>query len=264
MHRSLRMLSIIVPLSTAAAWAQSFNIEFGSGLGNLPSTFAASGLPGFWNKLAGTQSQTYALRGLAAQNTPVTMRNIGGTSLLHVDDPGTQGDHGQLLDDYLVTFSPTLATCLFFYDLEPGQYEVRTYAWTPTRPTVRSQVSVDFADQGPRDIGGAWTGAYAEGVTHSVHTVTVTSNGNMVVHSGLSGAERAALNGIQLRRLPSLGDLNCDGTVNAADVAAFVLALVDAAAYQSTYPLCVATAGDMNRDGQVDGQDIAGFIALLP
>src|SRR5262249_31852328 len=52
------------------------------------------------------------------------------------------------------------------------------------------------------------------------------------------------------------GDLNCDRSVDAADVGAFVLALLDPAGYRATYPSCDINNADLNRDGSVDGLDV--------
>ncbi|HVP09555.1 MAG TPA: right-handed parallel beta-helix repeat-containing protein [Phycisphaerae bacterium] len=56
------------------------------------------------------------------------------------------------------------------------------------------------------------------------------------------------------------GDLNCDGFVDVADIAPFVLVLTDPAGYASQYAGCPATRGDMDNSGTVDGADIQWFI----
>jgi hypothetical protein len=61
----------------------------------------------------------------------------------------------------------------------------------------------------------------------------------------------------------SIGDMNCDGYVNAFDIDPFVLALVDPLAYEATYPNCNILAGDTNLDGHVDAFDIDGFVFYL-
>jgi hypothetical protein len=60
-----------------------------------------------------------------------------------------------------------------------------------------------------------------------------------------------------------LGDLNCDGAVNFADINPFVMALSNPAAWQQAYPGCNPLTGDINGDGNVDLADINAFIALL-
>ncbi len=59
------------------------------------------------------------------------------------------------------------------------------------------------------------------------------------------------------------GDLNCDDTVDGADIDPFFLALADPAAYAAQFPGCPTTNGDINGDGSVDGADIDAFFKLL-
>lgn len=82
--------------------------------------------------------------------------------------------------------------------------------------------------------------------------VTITSNPapNVVIISGmLSGG--------------LLGDLNCDGTVNAFDIEPFLLALFEPNEYETQYPDCDINNGDTNGDGTVNAFDIEPFLALL-
>ena len=64
-------------------------------------------------------------------------------------------------------------------------------------------------------------------------------------------------------RVSSVGDLNCDGAVNFADINPFVLALSGQAAYQAAYPNCNWLSGDCNGDGTVDFIDINAFVGML-
>ncbi len=59
------------------------------------------------------------------------------------------------------------------------------------------------------------------------------------------------------------GDLNCDGALNGRDVRPFVLALLDAATYQSEFSDCDLQNADCNSDTQIDTQDIPVFVQLL-
>ncbi|MFQ5422382.1 MAG: hypothetical protein ACE5F9_00215 [Phycisphaerae bacterium] len=61
----------------------------------------------------------------------------------------------------------------------------------------------------------------------------------------------------------TVGDLNCDGTVDVADVQPFVLALSDPAAYQQAFPGCDSNRADVNGDSFTDGGDVAVFVGLL-
>ncbi len=60
-----------------------------------------------------------------------------------------------------------------------------------------------------------------------------------------------------------IGDLNCDGAVDNGDIDAFVLALLDPAAFAAAFPDCNFDNADINQDGNVDNGDIDPFVALL-
>ena len=60
-----------------------------------------------------------------------------------------------------------------------------------------------------------------------------------------------------------LGDLNCDGLVNAFDIDPFVLALTDPGAYEAAYPDCDRMLADCNGDGVVNAFDIDPFVLIL-
>ncbi len=60
-----------------------------------------------------------------------------------------------------------------------------------------------------------------------------------------------------------LGDLNCDGVPNFADINPFVLALTSPASYQALFPDCNIDLADINGDGSVNFGDINPFVRLL-
>jgi hypothetical protein len=63
--------------------------------------------------------------------------------------------------------------------------------------------------------------------------------------------------------VPQTGDVNCDGTVDFADINPFVQVLTDGDAYQETYSGCWPENADINGDGSVDFGDINPFVDLL-
>jgi len=81
----------------------------------------------------------------------------------------------------------------------------------------------------------------------------ISTNGRYVIGHGYGAGWRATLD--------LLGDMNCDGFVNASDVDPFVRALIDPAGYQTDYPGCSAGHADLNRDGAVNGLDAAQMVA---
>jgi hypothetical protein len=60
-----------------------------------------------------------------------------------------------------------------------------------------------------------------------------------------------------------VGDVNCDGTVNAFDIDPFVLALTDPENYTAAYPGCDIDNADCNGDGVVNAFDIDPFVLCL-
>ena len=61
----------------------------------------------------------------------------------------------------------------------------------------------------------------------------------------------------------ALGDMNCDGEVNAFDIEAFLLALFDPDEYAIRFPDCDINNGDINGDGNINAFDIEPFLELL-
>ena len=61
----------------------------------------------------------------------------------------------------------------------------------------------------------------------------------------------------------ALGDVNCDGRVNAFDIDPFVLALGNPAEYELVYPNCDIMNADCNDDGALNAFDIDPFVLQL-
>jgi len=59
------------------------------------------------------------------------------------------------------------------------------------------------------------------------------------------------------------GDMNCDGSVDTADIDGFVLAVVNPAGYAAAYPDCRVENADCNGDETVDTADIDAFVMLV-
>ena len=60
-----------------------------------------------------------------------------------------------------------------------------------------------------------------------------------------------------------LGDLNCDGRINALDIEPFLVALFEPQSYAGQYPDCDINLADINVDGSIDALDIEHFLNLL-
>lgn len=60
-----------------------------------------------------------------------------------------------------------------------------------------------------------------------------------------------------------VADMNCDGAVDFADIAPFVMALVDPATWAAAYPNCNISNGDANGNGVLGLDDVNSFVAIL-
>lgn len=224
MHRMSQTVGLALLMVCHGADAQSLNIDFGLPADGPSSSYAAAGLPGYWNSIPAYHgTTTFNLKNLAGVATPVQLQQIGGTELLTTNDPMTGGDHGRLMDDYLVTYSASLESCLFIRNLEPGWYEMLTYAWMPSQSAVKSYTSCDEEPGFPHyQVGGAWADGHQQIVTYSRHFAQPDATFLRIrAHSGIvpgaNPAMGAALNGIQLRKLKA-GDVTHDGAVNVQDI----------------------------------------------
>ncbi|MCG8405369.1 MAG: dockerin type I repeat-containing protein [Phycisphaerales bacterium] len=59
------------------------------------------------------------------------------------------------------------------------------------------------------------------------------------------------------------GDLNCDGRIDALDIAPFVQAVLDPVGYDAAFPSCDINNGDLSSDGFVNESDVAPFVQCL-
>lgn len=186
--------------------AQSLNFDFDPGTGGSspPATYGAAGLAGEWNAIpAAHGTTTGGLVDVGGLPTSVTARQIGGLALAEQADPAITGDDALLMDEYLVTFSAGLESCIFLDGLVPGVYEVLIYARMPDS-AVGSYTSVDQEPGQPHwTVGGAWPGSHQPLVSYSRHLAIVDVSGELNLHSGVvPGADPqlgAALNGLQIQ-----------------------------------------------------------------
>ncbi len=64
-------------------------------------------------------------------------------------------------------------------------------------------------------------------------------------------------------RFIMVGDINCDGVVDFADINPFVDALTNPDVYAAMYPDCPVENGDFDGDGQIGFSDINAFVDLM-
>ncbi len=108
-------------------------------------------------------------------------------------------------------------------------------------------------------IGGSGSVDVSLSDVQAAHTTGLPNGAPFTSVEIAAGAEAVSIN-VQ----PSpLGDLNCDGSVNAADITPFVLALLDADAFASQYPGCDRQNADVDENGTINGRDIASLVQQL-
>ncbi|MGB0715581.1 MAG: IPTL-CTERM sorting domain-containing protein [Phycisphaerae bacterium] len=208
----IRLSVLVVALSSAVVWGQSFNVDVGQPGSQPPSTYAAAGLPGVWNSVTAAHVTPFTtgptpdddlLVDIFGNPTTVGFHQFGGMDLQTVVDPTVTGDDATLLRDYLATHSVPLEDCMYLNGLQPGTYEVITYAWMPNSPFTMQQVRFDNFP-GTDLVGGSWNGEHVEGITYNREVFEVT-DGHIGWHVGIpaGGATEpgAAFNGFQVRLL---------------------------------------------------------------
>ena len=187
-------------VTTVAASAQSFNIDFGNtapGTGSPTNAFgAAAGQAGFWQTIASVTA-----------NVPIVMQDLSGAATAATiacnqtelsfgfDNPGTTGDTQLLMDDLLDMGGAGSSDVFTISGLQNGSYDVYTYAWAPDSATFLTNVSVNGVNQ--QVIGGAWPGGFQQGITHALHTAVQVVNGTMTIQTSTSSGF-SSLNGLQL------------------------------------------------------------------
>ena len=209
LSRGLILAAILAPGTQAQA--QSFNIDVGEPGTAPPAAYGAAGRAGVWNSTRAEHGATASgLVDLDGNPIAATLLQIGGLDLFTVEDAATSGADAQLLDDFLITFTPALESCIFFDDMLPGTYEVLVYARIPD-PDILSFTDVDQEAGNPHSrVGGAWSGDHELLISYSRHIAVVTAEGSLDLHSGIVpeglGADGAALNGLQVLKLDVFSD----------------------------------------------------------
>lgn len=124
---------------------------------------------------------------------------------------------------------------------------------------------VDVVDNGNRaGPMGVDEALYAAGLTLE-SGATLNLNGLKLYVNGVQIAVGPFGDGIVIDEPVYLaGDLNCDGTLDGDDVAAYVVAAVSQSDYPTQYPGCSTCAADMDGDGLIaTGDDLSLFAERL-
>ncbi len=212
-----------VLICASAASGQSFNIDMDTGATPPPipgdgaptAAFgAAANSPGTWNLMEGiTQTSIPNLLGLNGAATSVSFtRNTAAGGNFAFNNTGTTGDFELLLDDghdlSAAAANPAVYT---FSGLQPGPYRVYTYAVAPDFAGDITVIAVTGASApNPQTSGGLIPpNAFAQGITHTLHNVVVSANGQLVITAdGATPADFGTVNGIQVVLVPEPASLS--------------------------------------------------------
>lgn len=189
-------LAVLLFSLPCSAKLQSCNVDLGDELAMgvpMPSYGAAAGQAGVWNGVP-VSAPTRAIVNLDGSPTNVVFTNASNFGVTW-NHPGTVAGDQALLDDL---GDPGIGGQFRFTGLQPGGYEVWTYAWAPDSATSFSTVIVTGASELATVVGGPWPGEMTEGVTHAVHHVVVTNGTLQITVHPAAGSSFSSLNGIQL------------------------------------------------------------------
>lgn len=204
----------------AVVLCQSFNVDLDIGIGDqqggngAPSSAfgAAAGSPGYWNRIyAGGPSQPVNLHGLDGSVSQVQLQATGGLGISEgYDNFANAGDYALLLNDFA---TPGWSGQDFEIDyhltgLQPGRYKIYTYAVDPRGMTLHTAVTIPGADDPTRYVTGPMPGnQLIEGVTHSVHDLTLAGDSFVIQVHGSPPYEYNAVNGFQIVSVPEPASL---------------------------------------------------------
>jgi hypothetical protein len=117
-------------------------------------------------------------------------------------------------------------------------------------PPGAGQVAVEFAH--PEEGGYEPVGVVSDALVEVLFILTAYDTVTMSAELEIVPADA-----------PTIGDLNCDGSIDVFDIDPFVLALATPEAYVAAYPDCDYMLADINGDGAVNAFDIDPFVILL-
>ena len=187
-------------------------------------------------------------------NAPLNPENVSGVRFISSFSPGVGFPEAQPIifefDTPVTSFGLTTLDLLEDGSVcNPGGANLTLRAYDASGVVVKEHTRV--GGQGPGGLDLDWF---------------VWSS--QIVRVELTGGSFGECNGygiddLVLTAFRRVGDLNCDGLVDLADVGPLVLALIDPAGYATSYPSCDRDLADINADGSANGGDIQMFIDIL-
>jgi len=186
-------------------------VDIGDPLDPVPSNAygAAAAQPGEWNAISsGTSAPMIDLAGML---TRVTLTMGPNSADFGFDNLATTGDDEALMDDAADIYpGPETYTITGLGD---GDYEILTYAWAPDSDLDHLDVEVVGSPDPIQNVGGAWLGSHAQGVTYARHRITVSGGSAVTLNLIEFNFELMTVNGLQIVKV-NVGAAFCfgDGT----------------------------------------------------
>jgi len=224
-------------LLTSFAGAQSMNLDVGTNQSVLmhgaPSPLYGAGAtqPGAWNQLCAGGFSGPGCISPIGWTTPAPLTDLAGngttatvsetTGLAWNDFPNavlTGDDRSLLIDGGQVISSVTWS----FAGLANGDYDVYSYAFDAADGSTLIEVTIGGNSA---MSGGAWPGTHVEGITYTLHQVTVT-DGTIDILLGDLGLGSGTICGFQLvfDGSAGLGTNYCTAAVNSTGTGAIMTA----------------------------------------
>ncbi|MEX0885095.1 MAG: right-handed parallel beta-helix repeat-containing protein [Phycisphaeraceae bacterium] len=211
-------------------------------------------------------------RGVEPSLEPITA-DVRGNIVMHAAEDTGRGSGYTLGDAGHIVFSHNFAAFL-----ERRALDIEDIAWESQRIDILG-LSIHEAP-GPSDLALNHPAAQWLGPVVSDHPNPLTildydremgGEGTWesfihAVRAGATGYDAPAIRewiGAHYSLAMLLGDMNGDGFADSADIAPFVLALVDPTLYTASFSIDPQGVGDINADTSFDTRDVSALVVLL-
>lgn len=189
-----------VVLASSANSQNSYYVNFGApAFSGTPSSDFAAAAPdaGSWNRIDvdfPSSVVTEPIMDTTGAMSGVTLTLEGSLFGLAADEVNTTGNDEVLLDNF---YDPVGDSILRIDNLPAGTYDLYTYAMAPDDDSYRTSINVPGSPDPQQVVGGDFSAGYVLGVTHALHSVTITAGQPIIVDVDLV-VMFASINGIQI------------------------------------------------------------------
>ncbi|MFT4539894.1 MAG: hypothetical protein ACI835_002343 [Planctomycetota bacterium] len=167
-----------------------------------PAYGAAANQPGNWFEFSAGASGASLLdtNGVASG---ATISEVGAVGNFLFNNAGTNSNDEALLDDLVDVGGMGGISVITITGLAASAYDVYTYAWNPSAPTVAcTDVSVALSVDPAQTVCGAWGGSHVHLGTYALHRVILGAGADVVITVATNSGS-ASVNGIQIKPVAS-------------------------------------------------------------